>query len=131
MALVQQVLDASRQAHREAPERLQLNRNVDCFNHTSRVIAILRAQGLPASFVGKTAGEGQYTPPIGFPRAVTHPASGQTFTCTGVSHDAIWVGGAQFDLVANGNDGPEPLGSPGIPVANEIPDQYQIGRAHV
>ncbi|NBV23583.1 MAG: hypothetical protein EBS05_16890 [Proteobacteria bacterium] len=88
------------------------------------MVAILRSQGLSASFVGKTAGEGQYTPPSGFPRAVVHPGTGQTIQCSGVSHDAIWVGEAQFDLIANGNDGSEPLGSPGIPVANEIPAQY-------
>lgn len=119
----QQVLAASRQADRETPARLQRNRNVDCFQHTSRVIALLREQGLAASFVGKTAGEGQYPPPSGFPRDVVAP-NGKTYTCTGVSHDAIWVEDQQFDLVGNGNDGSEPLGSPGIPTANEIPEQW-------
>lgn len=125
MTLQQSVFEASRQADREQPTRLQTNRNVDCYQHTSRVIELLRGQGIAASFVGKTAGEGQYVPPAGFPRPVVHAVSGKTYTCTGVSHDAIWVGtDRQFDLIGNGNDGSEPLGSPGIPVANEIPSQY-------
>lgn len=124
MALPDIVLVASRQADQENPTRLRTNRNIDCFQHAQRVVALLREQGLVASFVGKTAGEGQYVPPTGFPREVVHPDSGKTYTCTGVSHDAIWVSGRQFDLVGNGNDGSEPLGSPGIPTANEIPAQY-------
>jgi hypothetical protein len=125
MTLQQTVLEASRQADRENPARLQTNRNVDCYQHTARVVDILRAQGIAASFVGKTAGEGQYVPPTGFPREVVHAGTAKTYTCTGVSHDAIWVGtDRQFDLVGGGNDGSEPLGSPGVPTANEIPAQY-------
>lgn len=125
MTLQQTVLEASRQADREQPERLQTNRAVDCFRHTTRVIELLRAQGIDAAYVGKTAGEGQYVPPTGFPREVVHPVSGKRYTCTGVSHDAMWVDAqSQFDLVGNGNDGSEPLGSPGVPTANEIPAQY-------
>lgn len=121
MTLPQTVLEASRQADREHPERLQTNRAVDCYQHTTRVIELLRAQGLAAAYVGKTAGEGQYVPP-GFPRDVVHPVSGTRYTCTGVSHDAIWIDvQAQFDLIGRGNDGSEPLGVPGVPVATEIP----------
>lgn len=118
MTIQEQVLAASRQADHEDPERLQTNRNVDCAAHSTRVIQILKAKGIDAAYVGKTAGEGQYTPPSGFPRQVGN------YTITGVSHDAIWVGPRQFDLIGNGNDGPDPLGSPGVPVANEIPAQY-------
>lgn len=118
MTLQERVLAASRQAHSENPERLNTNRNVDCFKHSTRVIQLLRDQGLDAAYVGKTRGEGQYPPPVGFPRQV-----GQ-WTITGVSHDAIWVGGAQFDLIAAGNDGAEPLGAPGVPVANLIPSEF-------
>lgn len=118
MSLRDQVLAASRQADSENPQRLRTNRNVDCFNHATRAIELLLADGLKADYIGKTAGEGQYTPASGFPRPVGN------FTITGVSHDAIWVNGVQFDLIASGNDGPEPLGSPGIPIANEIPAQY-------
>lgn len=125
MTLQQTVLEASRQADRETPERLHRNRAVDCYQHTTRVIALLRAQGIAASYIGKTRGEGQYVPSTGFPRTVVHPVSGNSYVCTGVSHDAIWVDDQrQFDLVGNGNDGSEPLGSPGIPQANEIPEPY-------
>lgn len=118
MGLREQVLEASRQADRENPERLQTNRNVDCFRHTTRVIQLLIAAGVEAAYVGKTSGEGQYTPAVGFPRQVG------TYTITGVSHDAVWVGAQQFDLIGAGNDGPDPLGQPGSPQANEIPAQY-------
>lgn len=118
MTLRDQVLLASRQADQEMPSRLQTNRNVDCFQHTSRVLGILTGQGLQAAYVGKTRGEGQYQPPSGFPRQVGE------HTITGVSHDAIWVEGHQFDLIGGGNDGPEPLGAVGVPTANEIPSQY-------
>lgn len=112
------VLQASRQADRENPERLRTNRNVDCFWHTTRVIQILRGLGLDASYVGKTNGEGQYQPSAGFPMQIG------PYTITGVSHDAIWIAGMQFDLIGGGNDGPDPLGQPGTPTANEIPAQY-------
>lgn len=118
MTLRDQVLLASRQADQEMPSRLQTNRNVDCFQHTSRVLDLLKGQGLQAAYVGKTQGEGQYHPPSGFPRQVG------PWTITGVSHDAIWVEGHQFDLIGGGNDGPEPLGAPGSPTANEIPAEF-------
>lgn len=118
MTLRDQVLLASRQADQEMPSRLQTNRNVDCFQHITRVLDILKGQSLTAAYIGKTAGEGQYHPPSGFPRVIG------TWTITGVSHDAIWVEGRQFDCVGGGNDGPEPLGTVGVPIANEIPEQY-------
>lgn len=118
MSATEQVLAASRQAHSENPERLHTNRNVDCFRHITRVIQLLKAQGLDASYIGKTHGEGQYTPATGFPRQVG------PWTITGVSHDAIWVNQVQYDTIASGNDGPDPLGQPGVPIANEIPAQY-------
>lgn len=118
MTLQEHVLAASRQADQEYPERLRVNRNVDCFDHSTRVLHILHDKGFGVAYVGKTAGEGQYMPPTGFPRQV-----GQ-WTITGVSHDAVWVNDVQFDLIASGNDGAEPLGSHGVPTANQIPSQY-------
>lgn len=118
MTIAEQVLAASRAASNENPARLQINRNIDCHQHSTRVIELLKAQGIDAAYVGKTAGEGQYTPPTGFPRQIGN------YTITGVSHDAIWVGVRQFDLIASGNDGPDPLGAPGIAIANEIPMEY-------
>lgn len=118
MSLQQQVLAASRQAHSEQPERLATNRNVDCFRHSTRVLQILSEQGHGVAYVGKTRGEGQYTPPSGFPRPVG------PWTITGISHDAVYVDDVQFDLIASGNDGSEPLGAPGVPIANQIDPQY-------
>lgn len=95
---------------------LQANTNAACFEFTARVLARL---GPSWGHVGKTRGEGQYTPPnAGFPRQVGN------FTITGVSHDAITDGVRQFDILGNGNDGPDPLGSPARPQAGEIPREF-------
>lgn len=95
---------------------LQANTNATCFEFTARVLSRL---GPTWGHVGKTRGEGQYTPPnAGFPRQVGN------FTITGVSHDAITDGVRQFDILGNGNDGPEPLGSPARPQAGEIPREF-------
>jgi len=120
MTIQQRVLEASRQADRENPERCRTNRNVDCFQHTARVLALL---GQPWAFLGKRAGESQYSPDGFAPRPMTG-SDGQTYMITGVSHDAITNGVLQFDLLGAGNDGPDPLGLPAIPQALEIPAQY-------
>ena len=120
MIIQQQVLAASRQADQETPSRCQTNRVVDCFQHTSRVLALL---GQPWAYIGKRDGEGKFSPPGFAPRPMTG-SDGQTYTITGVSHDAITNGVLQFDLLGAGNDGPEPLGQPAIPQALEIPPQF-------
>lgn len=109
LAIVNQVASSSQPL-------LQTNTAATCFEFTARVLARL---GPSWGHVGKTRGEGQYSPPnAGFPRQV-----GQ-WTITGVSHDAITDGVRQFDILGNGNDGPDPLGSPARPQANEIPREF-------
>lgn len=131
-------LEFSRQADRDNPSRLQTNIASTCYAHTVALIALLRAAGRTAFHVCKTEGEGQYTPPGFNPRTVKG-MDGKDYIVTGVSHDAIWCEGEQFDTIASGNDadrkiyqgpngasfdpsaGPQIVGSPSW---NAIPEKY-------
>lgn len=133
-------LDIVRQVDRQYPALLLQNVNYTNYQFVVKVIAALRAQGHAAYHVCKTAGEGQYTPVNFNPRTVVG-RDGKAYFCTGVSHDAIWCDGAQFDLIAGGNDASQPIyrrnGEPnwsfdpndgpqitGVPVWNAIPEMY-------
>jgi hypothetical protein len=98
------------------PALLQTNTNASCYQFTTHVLERLQAEGYVGwGYVGKTAGEGQYTPPSGFPQQVGG------YTLTGVSHDAIGCADQRVDLLGNGNDGSEPLGSPAVAQWLDIP----------
>ncbi len=122
-------LDICRQENTRHPEHLRTNINATCYAYVSHVIDLLRAAGKQAYFVCKTAGEGQYTP-AGFVPFTGPGLDGKPYTYTGVSHDALWCDGKQFDTAARANDSPDPIfnpdGSPmtAEPVWNEIPQQY-------
>ncbi|MEY4386603.1 MAG: hypothetical protein RLY20_1886 [Verrucomicrobiota bacterium] len=116
-------LNIVRQVDQQFPALLQQNVAASCYQFVVKVIAALRAQGHQAYHVCKTSGEGQYVPP-GFQPRVMKGLDGKDYTITGVSHDALWCDGLQFDTVAQGNDSPDPIGMPGIPVWNAIPQQY-------
>lgn len=116
-------LEIVRSVNQQYPVLLQQNVNATCYQFVVHVIAALRAAGHQAYHVCKTAGEGQYTPPGFAPRPVKG-LDGNIYTITGVSHDALWCDGQQFDTVAQGNDSPDPIGMPGIPVWNAIPQQH-------
>jgi len=116
-------LEIVRQVDREHPELLRQNINATCSQFSDFVVIKLKLAGHTAYRMCKTSGEGQYTPPGFQPRPVVG-LDGKTYTCTGLSHDAIWCDGQQFDLIAQGNDSPDPIGMPGIPVWNAIPAQY-------
>lgn len=116
-------LEIVRQVDWEHPELLRQNINATCSQFSDFVVIKLKLAGHVAYRMCKTAGEGQYTPPGFHPRPVVG-LDGKTYTCTGLSHDAIWCDGQQFDLIAQGNDSPDPIGMPGIPVWNAIPAQY-------
>lgn len=116
-------LTIARKVHDKYPHLLTRNTGADCHQFTLHLIEELRAHNFLAFLMCKTAGEGQYVP-FGFqPREVTG-FDGKTYICTGVSHDAIWCDGRQFDTIQNANDGNEPFGSPGVPVWNAIPEHY-------
>lgn len=101
------------------PQLLQINTAASCYQFTTHVLRALKAAGDDGwGYVGKTAGEGQYTPPTGFPRSYGG------YTLTGVSHDAIGSSTQRIDLLGGGNDGPEPLGQPARPQWVEIPREY-------
>lgn len=122
-------LEIVRHVNAQHPALLRENVNRTCYQFVVLVIAALRAAGHQAFHVCKTAGEGQYTPPGFQPRDVIG-LDGKGYRCSGVSHDALWCDGQQFDTVARGNDSPDPIfnadGSPmtGEPVWNAIPSQY-------
>ena len=91
------------QVQKEHPDLYQTNVVSTCYQATVYLLAKLRAAGHSAYHVCKKAGEGQYTPPGFTPREMTG-FDGKTYICTGVSHDAIWCNGLQFDTIASGND---------------------------
>lgn len=101
-------LALARQVHAEQPHLLTTNIGATCHQFTLRLITKLRAAGFTAELMAKTAGEGQYVPPGFVPRTVTG-SDGKPYTCTGVSHDAIWCDGRQFDTIASANDNERPI----------------------
>lgn len=108
-----------RQVAAEHPGLLQTNTAATCHEFTKLVLARLKAEGHEGwGFVGKTNGEGQYRPPVGFPRQVG------PHTITGVSHDAIGSPTQRIDLLGGGNDGAEPLDTPAVPQWLDIPPEH-------
>lgn len=101
-------LEIVRQVSREYPELLQANLGRTCYQHTVYVILALEAAGHQASLMAKSPGEGQYTPPGFQPRTVTG-LDGKPYPCSGVSHDAIWCDGKQFDTLGSANEHDQPI----------------------
>jgi hypothetical protein len=112
---------------------LNRNTNVDCYEFSHRVLLALNDPHW--GHVGKTSGEGQFPlPGLG----VRKGRDGNDYVISGVSHDAIYYcavlnpngscaysgGDWQVDLLGNGNDGPDPLGSPARPQWSVIPQMY-------
>lgn len=122
-------LSIVQQVARAFPELLETNLGSTCWTHTVYVIDRLRKTGHSAYHICKTRGEGQYTPPGFEPREITG-FDGKKYLCTGVSHDAIWCDGLQFDTLAKANDSETPLfesdGRPmiAVPTWNAIPKEY-------
>lgn len=122
-------LEIVRAVAREFPELRTENLGSTCWQHTVYVIDRLRKAGHDVAHIAKTAGEGQYTPP-GFQPRVVAGLDGKPYTITGVSHDAIWCDGKQYDTLAKANDSQTPIFEPdgrpmiAIPVWNEIPREY-------
>jgi hypothetical protein len=122
-------LDIARKTDAAQPDDLRTNVVSTVFRYLVRLKANLEAVGNQVFFVGKTAGEGQFTPPGFEPRNV-RGHDGKFYTITGVSHDALWVNGRQFDTAARANDSAEPLfhsdGTPmtAQPAWNAIPEEY-------
>lgn len=122
-------LDIVRQENARHPEHLRTNINKTCYEYLTHVIDLLRAAGHAAYLMCKTAGEGQYTPE-GFQPFTGPGLDGKPYTYTGVSHDALWCDGKQYDTAARANDSPDPIFNPdgtpmtAEPVWNEIPQQH-------
>ncbi len=96
-----------RQVNAQHPQLLQTNIGATCHQFTLRVVEALRAEGHQAFLMCKSPGEGQYVPPGFQPRSVVG-LDGRTYQCSGVSHDAIWSDGQQFDTIGSANDGDQP-----------------------
>lgn len=101
-------LEIVRQVSRENPDLLATNLGRTCYRHTSLLIDKLRAAGHEAYFVCKSPGEGQYTPP-GFQGQPVTGLDGKEYQCSGVSHDAIWCDGKQFDTLGSANEHDRPI----------------------
>lgn len=116
-------LDLARKVNAKYPHLLMTNTGESCHWFTQHLIEELKAAGFRAFLMCKTAGEGQYVP-LGFQPRVVKGLDGKEYTCTGVSHDAIWCEGRQFDTIGGAHDGPDPFGQPAQPIWNAIPEQY-------
>lgn len=122
-------LDIVRQVNAQHPQYLQTNLGSTCYQNTLLLVEALRARGHAAFLICKTAGESQYTPP-GFTPFIAKGLDGNDYTITGVSPDAIWCDGKQFDTIAQANDSEHPIFHPdgrrmeGVPVWNEIASQH-------
>jgi len=121
---MRELIQVSREVDSQHPEWLRYNRVSTVFKFTQEMVKQLKAEGHKVSYVGKTRGEGQFTPP-GWQTVVV-----KGYELSGVSHDALWVDGKQYDFVGQGNDSEEEIfygdgrHMEGRPVANEIPSQY-------
>lgn len=106
----QQGLAIVNQVAAERPDLLQKNINSSCFEFTQIVLSRLPAEW---GHIGKTAGEGQYTPPNFVPSNMTS-WDGKTYFITGMSHDAIFdkVNFKQVDILGRGNDSATPIFNP-------------------
>ena len=90
------------------PHLLLENTGTACHWFTQHLIEHLRANGREAFLMCKTRGEGQYTP-VGFQPRDVMGLDGKMYRCTGVSHDAIWCDGRQFDTIGGANEYDKPI----------------------
>ena len=116
-------LEIARRVNAQYPHLLQTNTGATCYQFTQYLIENLRAAGHLAYSVCKSPGEGQYIPP-GFQLRDVTGLDGKTYKCSGVSHDAIWCDGNQFDTIGGAHDGHEPYGAPATPQWNAVPPEY-------
>lgn len=96
------------QVGEDFPDLLPTNLGATCFRHTTILIERLRAAGHKADYVAKSPGEGQYTPP-GFTPFTIVGLDGKKYSCSGVSHDAIFFNGRQFDTLVSANEHHRPI----------------------
>lgn len=122
-------LTIAREVNAKHPHLLKENTGASCHMFTVHLIEHLRVAGFSAFLMCKTRGEGQYTP-LGFQPRDVMGFDGKMYRVTGVSHDAIWCEGRQFDTIGSANDGDTPIFRPngeqivGVPVWNPIPQEY-------
>lgn len=101
-------LELVREVSRENPDLLPTNLGRTCYRHTLLLVEKLRARGHDAFLVCKSPGEGQYHPP-GFTTRTVTGHDGKAYLCSGVSHDAIYCDGKQFDTLGSANEYDRPI----------------------
>lgn len=117
-------LNLVRKVNAKHPHLLLTNNGESCNAFLDHLIEELRAAGLKAYRVCKTAGEkGQYTP-LGFQPRLVKGFDGNDYMITGLSHDAVWCEGLQFDVIGGAHFGPMPFGAPGNPMWDPIPREH-------
>lgn len=101
-------LDLAREVNREHPHLLRENTGATCHAFTLKLMVKLKAHGHAVFLMCKSPGEGQYVPP-GFRARTVTGLDGKQYVCSGVSHDAIWCDGKQFDTIASANEHDIPI----------------------
>jgi hypothetical protein len=119
-------LDIVRTVNELHPQHLQKNVGQELDAFLNKLLEHLRAAGHKVFRVCKSPGERQVIP-VGFQSRGVIGLDGKRYTCSGVSHDALWVDDKLVDVIASANNEDEPYyhnGRPvvGIPVWNEIPE---------
>lgn len=117
-------LSCVREVAAKYPALLVTNTYESCLEFTRHVLAAL---GPEWGHVGKSAGEGQFTPP-GFVAFTYTAPDGQVFRITGVSHDAIKnrATGQVVDLLGNASANSDPDASihgVAMPMWSTIPEK--------
>jgi len=102
------MLSIVRKVSEEHPELLPTNLGHTCYRHTVLLVEKLRHLGYDAHLMCKSPGEGQYVPPEFAQRTVTG-LDGKEYPCSGVSHDAIWCDGKQYDTIGSANEHDRPI----------------------
>lgn len=102
-------LEIVKQVHAKYPHLLAENTGYTCYWFLEHLIEHLRAADHMAYLVCKTQGEqGKYIPE-GFQSRDVKGLDGKTYRCVGVSHDAVWCDGKQFDAIVSANYTDQPL----------------------
>jgi hypothetical protein len=119
-------LEIVRQVNSLYPQHLQLNVGPELDAFLNKLLEHLRAAGHQTFRVCKSPGERQVIP-VGFQSRGVIGLDGKRYTCSGVSHDALWVDNKLFDVIASANNEDEPYYHDGKrvsahPVFNEIPE---------
>ena len=108
------------------PHHLQKNVGHELDAFLNKLLEHLRAAGHRVFRVCKSPGERQVIP-LGFQSRGVIGLDGKRYTCSGVSHDALWVDDKIFDVIGSANNEDAPIYKDGkqivgVPVWNAVPE---------